>query len=68
MLVVSLALAALVLSVLAFGVMWAWRLGPDLLGVAGYADAVISWHWMIALGLLPLLALHVWRRWPRPRS
>jgi DMSO/TMAO reductase YedYZ molybdopterin-dependent catalytic subunit len=67
MLAVSLILAALVVSVLAFGVMWAWRLGPDQLGVAGYADAVISWHWMVALGLLPLLALHVWRRWPRPK-
>jgi DMSO/TMAO reductase YedYZ molybdopterin-dependent catalytic subunit len=67
MLAVSLVLAVLTLSVLAFGVMWAWRAGPEVLGLGVYFDAVISWHWMIALGLLPLLALHAWRRWPRPK-
>jgi hypothetical protein len=63
----SLVLAGLALAVLAFGVMWAWRLGPDLLWLGQYADAVISWHWMVGLGLAPLIAYHVWRRWPRPR-
>jgi hypothetical protein len=65
--VLSVLMACLALLVLAFGVMWAWRVGPDLLWLGQYADAVISWHWMIALGLLPLVAFHVWRRWPRPK-
>ena len=65
---VSLVLASVALTVLILGLMWALHLGPDLLWVGGYGDAVISWHWMLALGLLPLFALHVWRRWPRPRS
>ena len=64
---VSVLLAALTLLVLTFGLTWAWRVGPDLLWVGQYGDAVISWHWMLALGLLPLFALHVWRRWPRPK-
>ncbi len=65
--VVSLLLAALTLIVLAFGLMWAWRTGPELVAVGGYADTLISWHWMLALGLLAPLAVHVWRRWPKPR-
>ena len=65
--VVSLLLAAATVFVLALGVMWAWRLGPELLWLGGYADTAISWHWMIALGLLPPFALHAWRRWPRPK-
>ncbi len=64
---VSVLLAALTLLVLTLGLMWAWRVGSDLLWVGQYGDAVISWHWMLALGLLPLFALHVWRRWPRPK-
>ncbi len=64
---VSVLLAALTLLVLALGLTWAWRVGPDLLWVGQYGDAVISWHWMLALGLLPLFALHVWRRWPHPK-
>ena len=67
MVLISVGMAALTLLVLSLGLMWAWRLGPDLLWLGAYADAVISWHWMIALGLLPLFALHVWRRWPRPK-
>jgi len=65
--VVSVLLAALTLLVLTFGLMWTWRIGPDLLWVGQYGDAVISWHWMLALGLMPLFALHVWRRWPQPK-
>ena len=56
---VSVLLAALTLLVLTFGLMWAWRVGSDLLWVGQYGDAVISWHWMLALGLLPVFALHV---------
>jgi hypothetical protein len=64
---VSILLATLVLAVLTFGVMWTWRIGPDVLWLGAYGDAVISWHWMLALGLLIPFAIHVWRRWPRPK-
>ncbi len=67
MLVVSLTLATLLGIVLFTGLGWAWRLGPRLYGLAGYVDTAISWHWMLALGLLAPLAVHVWRRWPRPK-
>ena len=65
--VISVLLATLILLVLTLGVMWTWRIGPDVLWLGAYGDAVISWHWMLALGLLPLFGLHVWRRWPRPK-
>jgi hypothetical protein len=64
MVVVSLLLAALSLAVLAMGLGWQWRLGPQDLWLR---QTAISWHWMLALGLLLPLALHAWRRWPRPR-
>lgn len=67
MLGVSLLLAALLGGVVVTGLGWTWRLGPRLYGLAGYVDTAISWHWMVALGLLAPLALHVWRRWPRPK-
>ena len=66
-LILSLLLAALALLILGFGLLWTWRLGPTLYDLAGYRDTAVSWHWMIALVLLPPLAIHVWRRWPRPR-
>jgi DMSO/TMAO reductase YedYZ molybdopterin-dependent catalytic subunit len=68
MLGVSLLLAALAVTVLVLGLLWTWRLGPALIAIAGYADTAVSWHWMLALGLLAPLALHVWRRWPRPKA
>src|SRR5262249_46053636 len=63
----SLLLAALTLGVLWLGLAWTWQLGPDLLWLGSYADTLISWHWMLALALLAPLALHVWRRWPKPK-
>ncbi len=63
--VVSIALAAIALSVLALGLAWTWRLGP---GELWLRQTAISWHWMLALGLLVPFALHVWRRWPRPKK
>jgi DMSO/TMAO reductase YedYZ molybdopterin-dependent catalytic subunit len=63
----SLLLAALTLGVLALGLGWTWRIGPELLWLGSYADTLISWHWMLALALLAPLAVHVWRRWPRPK-
>jgi hypothetical protein len=65
--IVSLILAAMLFAVFIFGVLWTWRIGPDILWVGGYGDAVISWHWMLALALIVPLAIHVWRRWPKPK-
>jgi DMSO/TMAO reductase YedYZ molybdopterin-dependent catalytic subunit len=65
--VISLVLAAVAILVLALGLLWTWRLGPPLIDVAGYRDTAVSWHWMLALGLLAPLAIHAWRRWPKPR-
>jgi hypothetical protein len=63
--VVSLILAVAALVVLTLGVLWALQLGPDEIWLR---RSVISWHWLIALGLAPLLLLHAWRRWPRPKE
>lgn len=64
-LAISLFLAGLTLLVLALGLLWKGRFGPP-----GYPlrQTAISWHWMLALGLLLPFALHVLRRWPRPRK
>ncbi len=63
-LVVSILLALLTLIVLALGLLWSGRFGP-----ADYPlrQTAISWHWMLALGLLLPFLLHVWKRWPNPR-
>lgn len=62
---VSLLLATLTLAILVLGLAWGFRLGP---GQYWLRQTALSWHWMLALaGLLPL-ALHAWRRWPRPRQ
>ena len=63
----SLLLAALALGVLALGIGWTWRIGPELLWLGNYGDTLVSWHWMLALVLLAPLAAHIWRRWPRPK-
>lgn len=63
--VASLLLAAVTLLVLGLGLAWPWRLGPTELWLR---QTAISWHWLLALGLLPPFALHAWRRWPRPKA
>jgi DMSO/TMAO reductase YedYZ molybdopterin-dependent catalytic subunit len=65
--VISIVLAVLAVLVLVLGLLWTWRLGPELIEVAGYRDTAVSWHWMLALALLVPLAVHAWRRWPKPR-
>jgi len=65
MLGVSLLMATAQLTVLSLAVIWAGNFWPALT-ILG--DTAISWHWMIALGILPFLALHVWRRWPKPKA
>jgi hypothetical protein len=64
MIMVSVTLAAVTVMILALGVLWAWRVGPEVLWLS---QTVISWHWILALALIPPFALHVWRRWPKPR-
>ncbi len=65
MIAVSVGLGLATLAVLALGFLWAWRVGPQVLWLE---QTTISWHWVIALGLVPPFALHAWRRWPKPRT
>jgi DMSO/TMAO reductase YedYZ molybdopterin-dependent catalytic subunit len=61
---VSLLLAGLVILVVVLALMWMWRLGR----YKGFVDqTIIAWHWILGLLVFPILALHVWWRWPRPR-
>lgn len=61
---ISLLLALVTVLVLLLGAAWDFRLGPESYPLR---QTAISWHWMLALGLLLPLALHVWRRWPGKR-
>ena len=61
---VSLTAAVLVFGVLILGLLWTWRIGPEVLWLG---QSGIAWHWIAALILVPLVALHVWRRWPKPK-
>ncbi len=61
---VSLLLAAAALAVLVLALLWKGRFGPE---VYWLGQTAISWHWMLALGLLVPFAIHVWRRWPKPK-
>lgn len=55
-------LVTLLLAGLAYA--WQWRLGP-----ATYLQrSVISWHWILGLGLLLPFLIHALWRWPRPRK
>lgn len=61
---VSLTAATLVFIILILGLLWAWRIGPEVLWLG---ESGIAWHWIAALVLIPLVGLHAWRRWPRPK-
>lgn len=61
---VSVMLASATLLVLGLGLVWLWRLGPELLWLW---QTAVAWHWMLALALLVPFAFHVWQRWPRPK-
>lgn len=67
MLLVSLLLTSVVGMVIVSGFLWTWRVGPDLVWVGDFGDAVIGWHWMLGLALWIPLIVHAVRRWPRPR-
>src|SRR5262245_4761970 len=69
MVVVSILIAVATLLILALGLIWKWNIGDYYLWMAGYGYSVIGWHWGIALYfLLPLYALHTWRRWHHPKK
>ena len=67
MIVVSVVLSVATLVVIGLGLMWKWNLGEYYTRIAGYGYTAVGWHWGIAIGLIPLFLLHVWRRWPRPK-
>jgi DMSO/TMAO reductase YedYZ molybdopterin-dependent catalytic subunit len=60
----SLLLAAVLLIVLTLGILWNERFGPEEYWLR---QTAVSWHWMLALGLLVPFAIHVWQRWPKPK-
>lgn len=62
---ISLLLSGIALFVILSGLMWAWRIGPTSLWLR---QSVISWHWILALIIMPPFVLHAWRRWPRPKK
>jgi hypothetical protein len=69
MILVSLLIAVATLLILALGLVWKWNIGEYYLWMAGYGYSVIGWHWGIALYfLIPLYALHTWRRWHHPQK
>lgn len=69
MIVVSVVAAIATVIIIILGLMWKWNLGEYYLWIAGYGYSAIGWHWGIALYLLlPLFALHAWRRWPHPKK
>jgi len=69
MIVVSIVASIATILIVVFGLIWKWNLGGQYLWIAGYGYTAIGWHWGIALYLLlPLFALHVWRRWPHPKK
>lgn len=59
----SLILASLLIIMLVMAFMWTFRLGPYRFLIY----QLIAWHWLLGLPLTPILAIHVWRRWPRPK-
>ncbi len=65
MILVSLALAAATILVVLLGVAWNWRLGAEW---SWLGQTVIAWHWLLGLGLIVPLILHIWRRWPHPKK
>jgi len=69
MLIVSIVASIATIIVIIFGLIWKWNLGEKYIWIANYGYTAIGWHWGIALYLLlPLFALHAWRRWPHPKK
>jgi hypothetical protein len=69
MIFVSVVASIATMIIIIFGLLWKWNLGEYYLWIAGYGYSAIGWHWGIALYLLlPLFAIHAWRRWPHPKK
>src|SRR5512133_2791544 len=66
MLGISLLLAGITLSALALVGLWTWRIGPEVLATPWFSQTALGWHWILGIALVAPLALHVWRRWPKP--
>lgn len=62
---VSLTLAALAVTVIVLALLWTWQIGAQ---TAWLRQLLLWWHWVLAFVLLIPLAVHAWRRWPRPKS
>lgn|SRR5574341_179872 len=62
---VSLLLATLAITVLILALLWTWQIGPQVIWLR---QLILWWHWILAFALLVPLAIHVWRRWPRPKQ
>ena len=63
-LVLSIVFAHFIALILILAVMWTLRVGP----YSSLTQTIIAWHWILGLAIFPLVALHAWRRWPRPRK
>lgn len=69
MIVISIVASIATVLIIIFGLIWKWNLGEKYLWIAGYGYTAIGWHWGSALYLLlPLFAIHAWRRWPHPKK
>jgi Oxidoreductase molybdopterin binding domain len=69
MIVISVVASIATILIIIFGLIWKWNLGEKYFWIAGYGYTAIGWHWGIALYLLlPLFAIHAWRRWPHPKK
>lgn len=63
-LVVSVLLAAVVLTSITAALLWTWQVGDQLV----WRRRLLWWHWILAFVALVPLAVHVWRRWPKPKQ
>lgn len=63
-LILSIILAHFIALILSLSIMWTLRIGP----YSSLTQTLIAWHWILGLAIFPLIALHAWRRWPRPRK
>jgi DMSO/TMAO reductase YedYZ molybdopterin-dependent catalytic subunit len=62
--IISLLLATLAIMVIILALLWTWQIGSQTL----FRLRLLWWHWILAFVLLVPLAIHVWRRWPRPKK
>lgn len=62
-LLVSLILATLAVMVIILALLWTWQVGSQ----TALGQLLLWWHWILAFVMLVPLAIHVWRRWPKPK-